>query len=110
VQWSTPSKTEKETADRTGAGNVKTPVTTARERGREKTFGAPVLTVTLSGCRSRRAHLRRERWKNEHRKKEKANKRKHRARENKTLQAQPSKEKKGDIPSGYSGRTDLRME
>jgi hypothetical protein len=34
--------------------------------------------------------------------KKKTNKRKHRAREKKTLQAQPSKEKKGDIPSGYS--------
>jgi hypothetical protein len=38
----------------------------------------------------------------------KTNKRKHRDRENITLQAQPSKEKKGDIPLGYSRRTALR--
>jgi hypothetical protein len=38
------------------------------------------------------------------------NKRKQRAREKKTLQAQPLKEKKGDALLGYSGRTALRRE
>jgi hypothetical protein len=67
VERSTPSETEKETADRAGAGNVEASTSAARERERErngereKTLDLPGLTVMLSGCRSGQAQLRWER-------------------------------------------------
>jgi hypothetical protein len=55
VEGSTPSETEKETADTAGARNVEAPAPTARERERviEKTFdenNEPGLTETYQGA------------------------------------------------------------
>jgi hypothetical protein len=82
VEGSAPSKLERETAGRAGAGNVEAPAHNDTERKKKKeNNNVEGIGRTVSGCCSRRAPSRREhivvRAKN--------NKRKHRAQKN-TLQ------------------------
>jgi hypothetical protein len=58
-----PPKTEKETAGRAGAGNVEAPALNDTERKKKKENNKVEGTDrTVSGCRSGRAHIRRELW------------------------------------------------
>jgi hypothetical protein len=83
VEGLTLSKTKKK-ADRGGAGIVETQAPNNRKRD------------DFNGCRSGRAHVRRERCQrleNDHHNPEKNNKRKHRDQKKKMLQTQPLEEK-----------------
>jgi hypothetical protein len=54
---------EKVTAGRAGAGNVEAPAPNDTERKKKKeNNNVEVTDRTVSGCRSGRAHLKRERW------------------------------------------------
>jgi hypothetical protein len=62
VEGSGPSKTEKETVGRAGAGNVEAPATNNAERMKKKENNVEGINRTVSGCRSGGADIKRERW------------------------------------------------